>query len=156
MKGHLTWNLVGSIRVTCRSKITKIVPIGNRRRGGHLENLFFASSHVPKSKLTWNLVGSIRVTCRSKIAKSFRLEIQDGRRPSWNLFFASSPELKGLSTCKSVGSIVVTCRSNVAEVVSIGNPRWPWRPFRKSIFRFFSWFRRPTDLKLGRKHRNDL
>ena len=30
-KGLLTLNLVGSIGVTCRSKIDKIVPIGNPR-----------------------------------------------------------------------------------------------------------------------------
>ena len=30
-KGLLTLNLVGSIGVTCRSKIAKIVPIGNSR-----------------------------------------------------------------------------------------------------------------------------
>ena len=37
-KGQLTRNLIGSIRVTCRSKIAKIILIGNH--GGHLENLF--------------------------------------------------------------------------------------------------------------------
>ena len=31
LKGHLTPNLLGSIRVTCRTKIAKIVPIGNPR-----------------------------------------------------------------------------------------------------------------------------
>ena len=45
--------MVGSIRVTCRSKIAKIVPIGNPRRG-HLENIFLASSPDPKSQLTEN------------------------------------------------------------------------------------------------------
>ena len=30
-KGQLTPNLLGSIRVTCRSKVAKIVPIGNPR-----------------------------------------------------------------------------------------------------------------------------
>ena len=30
-KSHLTQNLVGSIWVTCRSKLAKIVPVGNPR-----------------------------------------------------------------------------------------------------------------------------
>ena len=66
-KGQLTPNLVGSIGVTYRSKIAKIV---------HLENLFFAPSPEPKGKLTPNLLGSIRMTCRSKIAK---IVLRDGR-----------------------------------------------------------------------------
>ena len=61
-KGQLTPNLLGSIGVTCRSKITKIVPIVR----GHLENLFFASSPNPKCQLTRNLVGSIRVIVDQK------------------------------------------------------------------------------------------
>ena len=50
LKGQLTRNLVGSIVMICRSKKAKIVPIGNPgwSLGGHLENLFFASS--PKLK----------------------------------------------------------------------------------------------------------
>ena len=51
-------NLVGSIRVTCRSKIAKIFPIGNPRwppyHGGHLENLFFSSS--PSACRTWDFL----------------------------------------------------------------------------------------------------
>ena len=70
-KGLLTINWVGSIGVTYRSKIAKIVPIGNPRwpPWWHLENLVFASSPKPKSQLTPNLLGSIGVTYRSKIAK---------------------------------------------------------------------------------------
>ena len=58
--------MVGSIRVTCRSKIAKIVSIGiqDGHHGHHLENLFFASTPEPKGQLTRNLVGIIRVTCR--------------------------------------------------------------------------------------------
>ena len=50
LKGQLTRNLVGSIGMTCRSKIAKIVPIGNPDGClcSHLENLFFATS--PKLK----------------------------------------------------------------------------------------------------------
>ena len=62
-KGKLTPNLLGSIGVTCRSKIAKIVP-RDGRHGGHLENLFFDPSPEPKDHLTRHLVGSIWVTCR--------------------------------------------------------------------------------------------
>ena len=58
----MTRNLVGSIRVTYRSNIAKIVLIGNRRWPRRLENLFFASSSEPKGQLTRNLVGSFGVT----------------------------------------------------------------------------------------------
>ena len=69
-KSQLTPKMVGSIGVTCRSKIAQIIPIGNPRcYGSHLENLFFASSPEPKGQLTPNLLVSIGVTCRSKIAK---------------------------------------------------------------------------------------
>ena len=70
-KGQLTLNFVGSIRVTCRAKIAKIVAIRKKLDGSHdshLENLFFASSPEHKGHLTRNLVGSIGVTCKSKIA----------------------------------------------------------------------------------------
>ena len=56
--GQLTCNLVGSIVVIRRSKIAKIVPIGNPR-WGHLENLFFTSSSEPNDQLACNLIGSI-------------------------------------------------------------------------------------------------
>ena len=38
-KGQLTRNLIGSIWMTCRSKIAKIILIGNP--SSHVENLFF-------------------------------------------------------------------------------------------------------------------
>ena len=59
-KSQLTRNLVGSIRVTCRSKIAKIVRL-EIQDGRHLENLFFASSPAPKGQLIRNLVGGIGV-----------------------------------------------------------------------------------------------
>ena len=105
---------------------------------------------------------NIRVTCRSKIAKIILIEMKDGQDGHHgghleNLFFASSPEPKGHLTWNVVGSIWMTCRLKIAKIVSIRNPRWPlWRPSWKSIFRFFSWTKRPIDLKLGRKHRGDL
>ena len=140
-KGQLTWNLVRSIKVTCRSKIAKIVSIQNQ------------------DQLTWNLVGSIGVTCRSKQLKSSQSKIQGGRRGSHlkNLFFTSPPEPKSLLTWNLVRSHAVTCRSKIDKIVSIGNSRWlQWRPSWTSIFRFFSWTERPIDFKIGMKHKGDL
>ena len=141
-----TWNLVWSIRVTCRSKIAKIAPIEiqNVRHGSHLEKLFLASSPEPKGQLTWNLVGIIRVTCRSKTAKiiligytrwlpwwpswkSFRFSRKKNkvilmRNPRWPPWW---PFWKGQWTWTWVGSFGVTCRSKIAEIVPIGNPKWP-------------------------------
>ena len=55
-KSQLTPNLVGSIGVTYRSKIAKIIrsEIQDGHYGGHLENQFFASSPEPKGLLTLN------------------------------------------------------------------------------------------------------
>ena len=111
------------------------------------------SSYTP-GPIDWNLVGSTGVTCRSNIAKIVLIG-----NPRWppaileNLFFASSPKPKGQLICNLVGSIGVTCKSKKAKIVRIRNPRWPlsW----KSIFRFFSWNKRPIVLKIGRKHRSD-
>ena len=57
--------------MTYRSKKLKLslLEIQDGRHGGHLENLFLASSPEAKGQLTGNLVGSIGVTCSSKIAK---------------------------------------------------------------------------------------
>ena len=78
--------------MTCRSKIAKIVLIGNPRWPPwppSCESLFFASSPEPKGHLTPNLLGSIGVTCRSKIAKI--VPIRNPRwppwQPSWKSFF---------------------------------------------------------------------
>ena len=49
------------------------MPIGH---GGHLENIFFASSPKTKSQFTPNLVGSIGVTYRSKIDKFVSIGIR--------------------------------------------------------------------------------
>ena len=114
--------------MTYKSKIAKIMPIGNKDgcHGSHLENLFFASSPEPKGQLTPNLLGSIGMTCRSKIAELCQSEIQDGRHDSHleNLFFAT-PKPKSQLTRNLVGSIRLTCRSKIAIIVPIGNPRWP-------------------------------
>ena len=73
------------------------------------------------------------------------------------LFFASPPKLKGQLTWNLVESIMVICRSKIAKIVPVGNPSWPrcW-PSWKSIFQFFSWTKKPIDLKLGRKHHDYL
>ena len=47
--------------VDSKSKIVKIVPIGN---GSHLDNLFCTSSPETKGQLTRNLARSIGETCR--------------------------------------------------------------------------------------------
>ena len=117
------------------------------------------SPPTPLGKLTRNLVGSIRATCTSKVAKI--VLIGNPRLPPWphleKIFFTSSPEPKGQLTWNLEGSIRATCRTRIAKIVMIGNSRWPpVPPFWKSIFRFFSWTERPTDLILGRKHRGDL
>ena len=64
--------------VTCRTKIAKIVPIGNPRchHGYHLENLFFASSPELKGKLTGRTHRS-DLKIKKKL-KLFRSEIQAG------------------------------------------------------------------------------
>ena len=74
-KGYLTPNLVGSIRVTCRSKIAKIILIGNQRwppSWKSILNFFSRSKRSADLKL-----------CRKyrKQLKSFRSETQDG----WHL-----------------------------------------------------------------------
>ena len=71
LKDQLSRNLVGIIEVTCRSKIAKIVPIGNTRWLPQLPSWkailnFFSWI---EGQLSWNLIGSIGVTFRSKIAK---------------------------------------------------------------------------------------
>ena len=77
-KGQLTWNMIGSIGVTCKAKKKKKKKkklksfrseIQKCRNGWHIENLFFASVPKKKGQLTWNLVGSIGETCRSKLAE---------------------------------------------------------------------------------------
>ena len=73
--GQLIRNLVGSIGVTCRSKIAKIVRIGNQR--WPLKNLIFHFSWIERL----NLVGSIGVTCRLKIAKTVPVGSPKSHRP---------------------------------------------------------------------------
>ena len=83
--------------VTCRQTVAKLLrsKIQDGCRGGHLKNLFFASSPKPKG----NMVGKIAVIKNQikKWLKSFQTEIQDGGHPE-NLFFASFPEPKDLLT----------------------------------------------------------
>ena len=83
LKGQLTRDLVRSIGVTCRSKIAKIILLGNPRLPPWRPSWksIFASSPKPKGQLTWNLVGSMGVTCRSKLAKI--VPIWNPRWPPW-------------------------------------------------------------------------
>ena len=64
LKGQLTRNLVGILVMICRSKIAKIVLMGNPRwppRGGHHENLFFSSSSKLKKPIDFKLGRKHRV-----------------------------------------------------------------------------------------------
>ena len=71
LKGQLTRNLVGSIGVTCRSKIAHIVAIGNpklwlwRPSWKSVLNFFSWTERAIDTKF----IGSIEVTCRSTVAK---------------------------------------------------------------------------------------
>ena len=107
-KASFIQNLVGSIRVTCRSKIAEIVAIRNQdgRHGSHLENLFFASSPELKGQLIRNLVGNPK---------------WPPWQPFWNSIFPFSPEPKGQSTRNLIGRILVTCRSKIIKIVPIRN-----------------------------------
>ena len=95
-KGRLSWNFIGSIVVTSRSKQLKSFwsEIQESRHGCHLEIHFFASSPEPSGQLTQNLVGSIRITCWWKRAKT--VPIRNPRWPpwplSWKSILDSSPE----------------------------------------------------------------
>ena len=98
---QLTLNLVGSVRVTCRSKIAKIVLMGNPKWLPWWPScksifLFFSQTKRPTDL---KLGGSIRVTCRSKVSKIVLIRIQDGHhgRHLENLFLSSS-EPKGQFT----------------------------------------------------------
>ena len=80
-----------------------------------------------------------------------------------NLFLIYSPKKKGQLTWNLMGSIrvilciEVTCRAKITKIVMIGNPRWPpCLPSWKCVLNFFSWTKRPTDSKLGRKYWGDL
>ena len=76
--GQLTRYLVGSIRVTCRSKIAKILPIGNPRWPPSWKSIFRFFS---RNQLTPNLLGSIRATCRSNKVKI--MSVGNPRWPPW-------------------------------------------------------------------------
>ena len=111
--------------MTCRSKKLKLFR-SEIQEGGHLENLFFASSSELKGQLTWNLVGSIGVTCRSKIAQTVLIGSPKWRpwQPSWKsiLNFFSWTERQLTQSSLEVSR---WRRSTVAKIILIGNPRWP-------------------------------
>ena len=47
--------------------------------------------------------------------------------------------------------VLRTGELKIAKIVLIRNPRWP--PWKSIFCSFFSWTKRPTDSKLGMKHR---
>ena len=71
LKDHLTRNMVGSIGVSCRPKITQIVQIGKLKlrpswpSWKSILNFFCGIERTIDSKF----IGSIDVTCRSTVAK---------------------------------------------------------------------------------------
>ena len=131
-KGQLTLNLVGSKGATYISKVAKIIQIRNPM-AAIFKNLFWTSIERI-GQLTQNLLGNIGATCtvNQKKLKSFQSKIQDGHHNLHleNRFWTSFLEPKGQLTWNLVGSIrAFTCRSVVAEIVLIGNLKWPpWRP----------------------------
>ena len=124
LRDQLTLNFVESIRVTCRSKVAKIIPIGSQdgSHGGHLENLFCTCCPGPKGQLIWNLIWSIGATCRSKIAKIILI-----RNPRWLPWLPSWRSIALLlltrkaSWLEMIGSIEATCWSKIATIMLIGN-----------------------------------
>ena len=83
--------MLGSIGVTCRSKLAKIVPFGNLRWPPWQPTWksIFCSISWPQSQLPPNKVGSIRVTYRSKIAEIVpnRYQRWPPWQPSWKSIF---------------------------------------------------------------------
>ena len=132
--GPFTRYMVGSIGVTWRSNIAKIIPIGIPR--------------WPPWPPSWKSIFSFfswaeRPPAMAAILKiCFSLLLLNRRTnwlKTWSEVFFTSPELKGQLTQNLVGSVRVTCRSKIAKIVLIGNPRWlPWQPSWKSVFHFFS------------------
>ena len=93
----------------------------------------FVLISIPSKHLGWltrNLIGGIVVNCK-KIAKIVSIG---------NLFCPYSPEPKGQLTRNLEESIGTTSKSKIVKIVPIKNPRWPERPSRKSILRFFSYW----------------
>ena len=114
--GQLTRNLVGSIEVTIRSRIAKIVP--NRNPRWPVRPPFWRSIlNFPwtERRMTRNLIGSIQANCRSNIVKIV---------PLVKIYFK-----RLFLTRNLVGCIRVPCRKMAALL-----PSW------KSIFFFFFFF----------------
>ena len=95
----LTKNLLGSIGVSCRSKIANILrsEILDGCNCGHLENLFCASSHDQKGQRTRNLGRKYRRDRKSEMATKAAI---------LKNYFA----LLLLNRKSLVGSIGATCR----------------------------------------------
>ena len=132
-------NWVGSIGVTGRSKIGKMVPIGNPTwpPSNSFCKAIFRLFSWTQSWIDSKLGKKHWITCSQNKYKI--CHIGNPRwslwRPSWNCPFSSWNE--GQLTWNWVGSI--------------GDQRWPlWLPSWQCIFHCFSWMERPIDWKLGR------
>ena len=125
LKGQLTWNLVGSIRVASRSKIAKIVPIRNQRWPPWLPSRkfilgFFSWTKRPIAlKLGMKHRGDLLIKKKAKIVPIRNPRWQPGP-PFWNFKYpfswikrpidlASSPEQKGQLTWNLVWRNGVDC-----------------------------------------------
>ena len=126
-KSQSTWNLAGSIRVTCRSKIAKVIPLKSKLDAvAAILKIYFRFSSWTKRSIDLKLGRKHWVTCRSKVAKTVSLEYPKMAAVATSLkiyFFASSPERNGQLTWNEIGSIRVTCRSKTAKLVPIETPR---------------------------------
>ena len=108
----MTGNLVGSIEVTCKWKLAKIVLIRNP-----IENLFWSSSHLPIKELTWSLFGT---------------QVSD-TVPSWPSFFfykmflfVKLPTEKGLNLimCKHIREVPKLKAYNNFNLLTINESRY--------------------------------
>ena len=123
--GQLTRNLTGSIWVTYRSKIAKIVAIGNPRwpLWPPSSKSMFRFYSWTKRTFSSNLVGSIGATCRLKIANI--VPIGNQRWPSYpssgksilRFFWTKRPKDSKLGW-KFLGNLVI----KIAKIGPIGNP----------------------------------
>ena len=98
---------IGSIEVTCRSTVAKIVLTGNLRwPPSCLCKLISSPEH-----------NVLMVSCCGQSVSVVRRQQL--------LYKPTPPTPLGQLTRYLVGSIGVTCRSKIAKIIQIGNPRWP-------------------------------
>ena len=125
-KSHLTWNFVRIIEVSCRSKIVKIVPIGNTRWLSQLPSwkAFLNYFSWIEGQFSRNLIASIGMTCRSKIAKIILSEVQDGR-PSSHVEKSIFHIIMNLGQNVCLGHLWVRFSKCYDTQVSVTVPSWP-------------------------------